>query len=221
MRPSTTTRSTPTRRPLRTATAATALVIACAVSGPGVARANTYSRAAGFAQAKLSAASPSPIAVWKPPRWHIRLKEAIDLWNAQANRALFVRVWDASRADVVLQDGTGVGWAAACYDADGTYDMQAAYARCTIFVPYHGATSSSTWSLVHEMGHTLGFADHVVAAEYDRYVRWNLDPRVCDDRDHPAYSPYDGIMSECEPRDAFRGDAAALVRAGYAASVTA
>jgi hypothetical protein len=199
--------------------AALALVAACAISGGGgpARAAATYSRVAGFAQAKLSASSPRPIAVWKPARWHIRLGEAIDMWNGQARRTLFVRVWDASRADVVLQDGTGIGWAAACYDASGTYDMEAAYSRCTIFVPYHGATRSTTWTLVHEMGHTLGFVDHVVAADYDRYVRWNLDPRVCDDPSHPAYSPYNGIMSECEAHDGFRGDAAGLVRADYAA----
>ncbi len=182
----------------------------------GVAAADVYSGRAGFADAKVSAGAPAAIRVWKPAAWSIRLSAAIRGWNRQAGRTLFERTRSEARADVILSDGADVGWAAACYDAAGIYDMEAAYDRCTIFVPFHGDTDTATWSLIHEMGHTLGFVDHVHASLYARFVREDLDPRVCDDPSHPAYSPYQGIMSECRPADRFKGDAAALVRAGYA-----
>jgi hypothetical protein len=190
---------------------------ASSIAGSPLAHAATYSPRAGFADAKLSAASPQPITVWKPPRWKIRLAAAIAAWNAQAGRTLFERVRSSDTADVDLVDGAGIGWAVACVDATGTFDMYDAYAHCAIYLPVHGASTANLWSLVHEMGHTLGFVDHVHVTEYARYVRWALDPRVCDDPTNVAYSPYEGIMSDCQAAPAFRGDAAALVRAGYAA----
>ena len=195
----------------------TALLVAVVLASAGAAHASVlYTRRAGFAKAKLSADSPTSIAVWKPPRWTVSLNAAIRGWNHQASRRLFVRVWKKTEADVVLADGKDVGWAAACYDSSGAFDMFRAYARCTVYLPYHGDTPATTWALVHEMGHTLGFVDHVHAYEYRRYVKANLDPRVCDDPSHPAYSPYNGIMSDCQATSRFAGDAAALVRAGYA-----
>jgi hypothetical protein len=215
-------RRAPAGRLLVAAVALAATVVVLGPAGSAAANPNVYSNRAGFAHAKLSAPDPSPILVWKPPDWAIRLNAAVRRWDEQAGRRLFARTADRSAAEVVLTDGAGVGWAVACYDAAGAYGMRAAYARCLVFVAYTGATRSTTWTLVHELGHTLGFVDHVPAADYRRYVRWGLDPRVCDDPTHPAYSRYDGIMSACQgTRDSFRGDAAALVRAGYAALVAA
>lgn len=201
------------------AVVAGACTIVLAHAGTAAA-ADLYSRRAGFAQARLSADSPTAIRVWKPAAWAIGLNTAIGAWNRQAGRTLFERTRSQQDADVVLLDGESVGWATACYAGDGTYDMEAAYARCSIFVPFHGDTVSTTWTLIHELGHTLGFVDHVRADEYRRYVRWDLDPRVCDDPSHPAYSRYRGIMSDCPSTPRFEGDAAALVRAGYAAATT-
>jgi hypothetical protein len=192
-----------------------ALVLLVAIA-PSALATDLYSRRAGFAKAKLSAETPTAVAIWKPARWKVSLNAAIRGWNRQARRQLFVRAWKKGDADVVLADGTDVGWAAACYDSTGAFDMYRRYARCTVFLPYHGDTPGTTWTLVHEMGHTLGFVDHVHASEYRRYVRLNLDPRVCDDPSHRAYSPYDGIMADCQSAPRFAGDAAALVRAGYA-----
>jgi hypothetical protein len=194
-------------------------VISLAVgAGMSAARANVYSKRSGFADAKLSAPDPRAITVWKPSRWGIRLGAAIERWNEQAGRTLFERVHDEAAADVDLQDGAGIGWATACVNADGVFDVDDAYAHCTIYAPVHGSSTSNTWSLIHEMGHTLGFADHVHEAEYQSFLDAGLDPRVCDDPASPAYSPYDGIMSYCQNAPAFRGDAKALIRAGYAAA---
>jgi hypothetical protein len=191
-----------------------ALLVVVLASGAGATV--LYSRRAGFAKAKLSADTPASIAIWKPARWKVSLNTAIRGWNGQARRRLFVRVWKRADADVVLADGSDVGWAAACYDSAGAFDMYRRYARCTVYLPYHGDTPATTWALVHEVGHTLGFVDHVHAYEYRRYVKANLDPRVCDDPSHRAYSPYNGIMSDCQTTSRFAGDAVALVRAGYA-----
>ena len=155
------------------------------VLGMPAARANVYSKRAGFADAKLAAPDPRPITLWKPSSWGIRLSAAIERWNAQAGRTLFERVRDEAAADIDLQDGADIGWATACVNADGVFDVDDAYAHCTIYAPVHGSSTSNTGSLIHEMGHTLGFADHVHADEYRRYARAGLDPASATTRRTP------------------------------------
>lgn len=72
-------------------------------------------------------------------------------------------------------------------------------------------------TLQHELAHCLGFADHIYAAEYGSL--W-VNPAVCDDLSHPAYSAYRGVVSYCEsstPQLWFGiDDQRMLSRAGYA-----
>jgi hypothetical protein len=62
--------------------------------------------------------------------------------------------------------------------------------RCVAAVS-HGHAHIADRVLAHEVGHCLGWADHVLASQH------HSGARVCDDPSHPAFSPYAGIMSYC------------------------
>jgi len=100
-------------------------------------------------------------------------------WNDAARARLFVR--GCAGAQVVTKS-SDVTWV----DASGS--------PCIIYV-------GEPWNLrvaTHELGHCLGFADHVQADTYDCCAKRYIAPRVCDDPSHPAYSPYRGVMSYCD-----------------------
>jgi hypothetical protein len=176
------------------------LVAVIALFAPQTARAATkqsYSPASGFRKARHH----KSITVWKPEAWGLRLNAALRAWNRQAGWSLFERARNSDRADVELLPlaQTDLSWdSTACSDRDGAFDLKAAYDRCTVYLGRHGPSKEAVLTLEHELGHTLGFVDHVNASLYQSFKDSGLHPLVCDDPSHPADSPYDGIMSYCQ-----------------------
>lgn len=116
---------------------------------------------------------PRPMVVTaEHPEDQALIGEYIRPWNVLAGKPVFVE----QVGSVVIRRSTGTrAWTEM---ADG---------QCTIHLP-----AGSTVALArHELGHCLGFADHVptgtVTTHYD-------NPRFCNG---PDRSPYRGVMSYC------------------------
>lgn len=109
----------------------------------------------------------------------IDLSQVIAPWNRTAGWELFAV--SCAAPDVVFRSGVTT-WVQA--------DYLGPFLGCTIHVADYGVET-----LRHELGHCLGFADHVYRGQ-DRTV-W-VNAAVCDDPSHPAYMPYRGVMSYCD-----------------------
>ena len=149
---------------------------------------------------------PEAVRVWADPSLKVRIRHVIGPWNRLAGRRLFRAVPAAGRADVVFRPARTT-WVQCLPSYEESYD------RCIIW-----SATSFTSTLRHELGHTLGLADHiqVIFAEAPY-----INPRLCDAPSLPEFSLYEGVMSYCAWDDGFRGwfgatDLKMLVDAGYA-----
>lgn len=163
------------------------------------ASAQQFGPAAGFEKARQG----GTILVYPEPALFRVTWNATEKWNSLAERWLFWVIDDPVYADVVVRRG------------DVTYVscspfMTVAYERCYVSV----LEGQEAW-LPHELGHVLGFADSVYAGWYG--APGYVNPSVCDDEAHPAYSGYAGVMSYCAPLELWFGDddRAMLRSAGY------
>ena len=108
-------------------------------------------------------------------------RNALAEWNAQGSRVRFVEVAQNSEADVYIV--SSYQW------SDGRTWVRMPCGR-TDSVVYAGTDVDLGYWAAHEMGHTLGLADHITHAQNP--AGW-INPKYC-----PA--GYDGIMSYCTPR---------------------
>lgn len=162
-----------------------------------------FDQGAGWDKARTE--PRQPVLVWAPAGLRIDLVKVIRPWNRLAGWKLFRITPERSRADVRFRrsDRTWVRCSPSYTEA---------FRRCVVFT-----ATSSAHVLRHEIGHTLGLADHVRASAYPEGKQVNA--RVCDDPDHPAYRAYRGVMSYCDwDRETHwfgRADERMLRRAGY------
>ncbi len=181
-----------------------AIVAGVAIGARAAAR---YSRDAGLPRGRT-------LSIWMPSAWDLPLGSVLGGWNEAAGHRLFERSDSKAAADVGLAP-SDAGSYTVCLGADGSYDLRQPYASCTVYLAYHGRSRATVITAQHELGHTLGFVDHVESWRYADFA--GLSPRVCDDPENPAYSPYRGVMSFCTEFETgiSRADARSLERAGY------
>lgn len=130
-----------------------------------------------------------PLAVWISPDLPFAVADAIAPWNALVpGLEVFTVAPTWKEADVRARPGRWSG--AGCHWNYHSGDFR----RCYITLqPDHVAAPYGLGVLQHELGHTLGYADH---ASPEFYVA-GFGRRVCGDPDHPRYHPYMGIMTYC------------------------
>lgn len=121
-------------------------------------------------------------------------------WNSHAGHHLLAVTDD----DPAITFYNGGGWWA---EVSPPFDT---WSSCRI--SYDDRTTPTSVQVAHEIGHCLGFADHLWAAQYDSQEPNN--PKVCDDPDHAAYSPYAGIEAHCGGHT-FSDEDETMVRAAY------
>lgn len=190
---------------------AAALVLALAVAiGPLAASASAHHRFGPRAGWRKAAEGRRSITVWAVPRLRVPVGKVIAPWNRLAGWKLLRRAALRRRADVLVRPSGTVSWTS----CSPSYTR--AFRRCTVW-----AASTPVPTLRHELGHTLGFADHVDRARWALGIHEN--PRLCDAPRHRAFSRYRGAMSYCDwSRTAvwFRAaDRRMLARAGYLGGV--
>lgn len=130
---------------------------------------------------------PLPLRVWVSPDLPFLAADAIVPWNALIpGLTLFTEAsaWKDANVRVIRNRYSGAG----CHFSDGVF------VRCKVWMERaHIEADYGLQVFRHELGHTLGFADHPSAEFY----RPNVGLRVCGDPTHEAYSPYMGVMSYC------------------------
>ena len=195
-----------------------ALMVVAALMLPVPAQATgRFGPDAGFTFAREQKRS---IRVWQPKPWDLHLERAVRMWNNRAEWELFQIVTGRTRADVTFADpdvaaGYDAGFYTVCYVGE-VFDVRGPYTSCVVWMSQHDRQSMMTKLAAHELGHVLGFADHVYAVQY-RDQRF-LHARVCDDEEHRRYSPYAGVMSYCNWERTMSGaDTRALGGMGYLA----
>ncbi|MBI4064591.1 MAG: hypothetical protein HY401_09885 [Elusimicrobia bacterium] len=174
----------------------------------------TNATKAGFLKAKT--APRQSVTIWIDPGVGTDLTAAINAWNALAGWELFRQTRDQGAADVkvyatgnisLAKHGTAYIWPS----------LTEPYYSCRIYL--YGAYEE-TMTLQHELGHCLGFADHVTPWYLESNPKKAGVVKVCDQANHPQYSPYKGIMSYCTqnlaPQEIFGADdLLMLLEAGY------
>ncbi len=199
-------------RSIRRVALAVGITLGSLQAGSQEAAAHSISPEAGFDKARQN--PQESIRVWKDPEKlkKLRLFKAIKPWNEIAGWDLFKIVNFEKNADVKLVLTENTGWQTECSPSP-----QDSYTSCIIRVP-----NPLTFRTVqHELGHTLGFADHIKHYDLATYPA-GLNPRVCDDVNSPLYSPHErkGIMSSCgSSADSLafgKDDIRLLSKAGYA-----
>lgn len=159
----------------------------------------------GFEKAKGE--KKNPIAIWKSPYLKIELMGAITPWNNLAGWTLFYESFHEAQADIRLVPSERT-----IVIAHPSYTEP--FTSCIVYV---SAKHDNRHSITHELGHCLGFADHVTKELFNDPKLCN--PRVCDRTSHHAYHPYSGVMSYCDwghPERWFRDDDRnMLIEAGY------
>lgn len=154
----------------------------------------------GFAKAQLP--NRQSITVCNESAYALDLPAIIAPWNRIAGWQLFAI---ACPGDITFVT-SGSTWV----QPYPTY--REPYTSCTIYVSFSYAT---TYWMRHEIGHCLGFADHIYASllSNPNYI----NPRVCDDPAHPLFSSYRGVMSYCASFLwwFYRDDCRMLQDAGY------
>lgn len=126
---------------------------------------------------------------------------------------LFKQVQSETGADVVFKPDSST-WV----EAKPTYRQP--YTLCIIH-----SSGNSTHMYRHEIGHCLGFSDHIWKSLLSdpRYNNPDLygQIKICDDPRHPQYSPYSGVMSYCDWNYEWRwfgiNDRNMMAAAGYIA----
>lgn len=165
--------------------------------------AHIFGSGSGFEKAKHE--PRTSINVWKDPTLYANVPNIILPWNNLTGWSLFKIVTDQTLADVKFVKSSST-WV----KAEPNYTDP--YTSCIIY-----SATTDTYTLRHEIGHCLGFADHVWKVYYGD-PRW-INPKVCDDPSHPAYSPYKGVMSYCDWSYPVRwfgaDDSKMIIDAGY------
>ncbi|MGH2691763.1 MAG: hypothetical protein ACRDHM_04600 [Actinomycetota bacterium] len=165
-----------------------------------------FGDAAGWV--KATGPARHPIRVWSQAALGVDVGASIEPWNWLAGWRLFRRVGSRRAADVAFIPSTTPDTWTQC---SPTYLEP--FHLCIVWVADPSVEMSR-----HELGHTLGFADHIQA---ERYAEGrHISAKVCDASEHPEYSAYHGVMSYCDWTDDFRGwfgpkDTRMLKRAGY------
>lgn len=189
--------------------AALALLVSVFAASPVDAH-HRYDRNAGFTKARTGHRS---ITVGRSPGpW--RDTAVTRPWNQLAGWRLFT-INGADKPNVVFRPDMPVdherdAWVQPIYRRNGSYR------RCIIhYKPVTVARFMDLWAFRHELGHCLGFADHVMGDEI-----LQPDSVQCTRPDRPRYSAYRGVMSYCVwwRRDLWFGgeDRRMMRRAGYA-----
>lgn len=133
--------------------------------------------------------SDLPVLVWAHPDLHVSLADAIAGWNGLVEGLTLFE--EASRADAWVR-------VFPTEEYEGTNSNMRCWSprRCRVEV----GTAHGRQVLAHELGHVLGFADHAWAwaspVQHLDVLR-AARRKVCDDPDHPLYSPYEGVMAWC------------------------
>lgn len=120
----------------------------------------------------------------------LRVADIIAPWNTLVSNAgrrtpLFATTLNRSVADIEFVNSAST-WVQAFPCSDYNCD----YTLCRIH-----SSGTDTHTFRHEIGHCLGFADHIYSTmDPVRYI----NPKICDDPAHPKYSSYKGVMSYCD-----------------------
>lgn len=148
------------------------------------------------------------VRVWAADNTRVEVNRVVAPWNTLAGYELLKKVNLESNADVKFKRDT-VTWVQAFPD------YLSPFTRAVVWVS--SADVGDTHTMRHEIGHALGFADHVTRSQ----LSGRVNPKVCDDPSHKLYSMYSGVMSYCSWADEAgwfgAGDRAMLVAAGYTA----
>jgi len=162
----------------------------------------------GTAGWEKASSSRRPVLVWSKRSLGVDVGGSIAPWNWLAGWRLFRQARNRRSADVVFRlSKSPQTWT----ECPPTY--MEPFHLCIVWVADPAIEMTR-----HELGHTLGFADHIPADDYAEGI--HVSPRVCDASGHPEFSAYHGVMSYCDWRDGYRGwfgpkDRAMLKRAGY------
>ena len=162
----------------------------------------------GSAGWEKASSSRRPILVWSKKNLGVDVRGSIEPWNWLAGWQLFRQAGKRRSADVVFRRSKSPQTWTECPPS-----YMEPFHLCIVWV-----ADTSIEMTRHELGHTLGFADHIPAADHAEGM--HMSARVCDASDHPKFSAYHGVMSYCDWRNGFRGwfgpkDRAMLKRAGY------
>lgn len=190
---------------MKIAAFAARLIIAAAVTVAGLAATagtasadHSFSAEAGFERSSTIRVSRTS---------GIDVNAVVAPWNRIAGRTLFA---------VVDSDPQITFRPAAVSFAQPSPAYASRYTSCTV-----NYAETTSFTLSHELGHCLGFADHVDVASHNAYY---VNPAICDAVGNTIFSSYKGVMSYCSWQSgaAFgREDRAMLVNAGYVTVATA
>jgi hypothetical protein len=164
-----------------------------------------FGEASGWVEATGDARES--ISVWSKKSTRIDVGDAIAPWNWLAGWELFSQTKSRGKADIVFRAAKGKHTWTECPPA---YEQP--FHLCIIWVE-----DTSLPMARHELGHTLGFADHVDASTFAEGRHFAA--MVCDEPGHARFSDYNGVMSYCD-YESGRGwfgpkDRLMLERAGY------
>jgi hypothetical protein len=164
-----------------------------------------FGGAAGWEKAS---SSRRPVLVWGKRNLGVDVRGSIAPWNWLAGWQLFRQARNRRSADVVFRLSKSPQTWTECPPS-----YMEPFHLCIVWV-----ADPAIQMTRHELGHTLGFADHIPAAVHAEDT--HVSAKVCDISDHPQFSAYHGVMSYCDWRDGERGwfgpkDSAMLKRAGY------
>lgn len=140
-----------------------------------------FNPSSGFNKARQE--GRNSITIWKDQQLSVNLLLCITPWNNLAGWGLFRIVSFPSSVDVRLQSSHRT-----IVLCGPSYTEP--FEVCIIHTsPEH----DNTHSITHELGHCLGFADHLTAAAYGQDPEL-VNPGVHDDPSHHAYQEYHGVM---------------------------
>lgn len=127
---------------------------------------------------------------------------AYTAWDTAAGWDMFVMTGDKDAADVrVVSAPPGVNTGT---DIVGVNPNTGNYTLVIIYL--EDWAKGQKYPTVHELGHALGFADHVFQYQFLPVWESGANPRVCDNENHWAYSPYNAVMSYCTPAEGLYPD---------------
>lgn len=153
-----------------------------------------------------------PITVYCPASVRADVPAIIAPWNKIARQNILALSVNPE-ADITFEVSRD-GWTQIDWDYDNAGHLKHVWIKV-------GNDHNDTRSLQHEMGHGLGFNDHVNAAYLQASVAnrpvYPADTPVCDSRRHPNYVKYQGVMSYCSWGRGWwgRDDQALMELAGY------
>lgn len=120
----------------------------------------------------------------------LKTADVIAPWNNLATNAgrttpLFKTTTNSLSADIkFVNDASTWVQVYPCSDYNCNYTL------CVVH-----SNTTSTHTMRHEIGHCLGFGDHITASTNPASY---INPKICDDPNNPNYSSYHGVMSYCD-----------------------